>query len=205
MSERKGDTEEQIFEAACRVFQRKGYGGARMQEIADEADINKSMLHYYYRSKDKLFQEVFQRQMGKLFPVIFGVLESERPLDKKVEKLVDAYYTFLQENPYMPQFVLIEMNRHPERIKAFMKEQGVEPPNYFFRQVEEEIENGKLRPVHPRQLLVSILGLILFPFLAHTMVEGLFNFDEDAYTKFMQERRDFLSDFILNAIDYRKS
>lgn len=205
MADSKSDTETLIFEAACRVFQRKGYGGARMQEIADEAEINKSMLHYYYRSKDKLFQEVFQRQMSQLFPVIFGVLGADHPLDEKITRLVEAYYSFLEEHPFLPQFIMIEMNRNPGRIKQFIREKGVQPPEPFFRQVEDEIAKGNLQPVEPRQLLVSIIGLILFPFLGRTMIEGVFGLDEQEYQQFMQARKEFLPDFILNAIDYQKS
>lgn len=199
------DTEEQIFEAACRVFQRKGYDGARMQEIADEADINKSMLHYYYRSKDKLFQQVYQKQMGQFFPVIFSVLDSEKPLDKKIEELIDAYYSFLGENPRIAQFLIHEMNQNPERFRQFLEEKNFHPPQNFHHQIQEEIKKGNLEEVDPKQLLTSIVGLILFPFLAQTMIEGVFGLDEEGFNKYLNERKDFLLDFILNGINYQRS
>ena len=128
MTEQQKATEEQIFEAASRVFQSDGYAGARMQQIADEANINKSMLHYYYRSKDKLFRAVFQKQLTRFFPTIFEVLGSELTLDKKVPRLIDAYYNFLQDNPTVVQFIIQEMNNHPEEFKRFMKEKNIHPP-----------------------------------------------------------------------------
>lgn len=205
MADNKPETEEQIFEAACRIFQRKGYAGARMQEIADEADINKSMLHYYYRSKDKLFQEVFQREVSRFFPVIFGVLDSDDPLDEKISQLIEAYYSFLQENPHLVQFILLEMNQHPERFKSFIKEKNIHPPKSFYRQVQKEIQQDHLDPVEPKQLFISIIGLILFPFIANTMIQAVFEMEESDFMEFMKERKEFLSDFILNAINYRNS
>ncbi|MEL7832462.1 TetR/AcrR family transcriptional regulator [Fodinibius sp. Rm-B-1B1-1] len=204
MSDKNLDTQEQIFEAACRVFQRKGYAGARMQEIADEAEINKSMLHYYYRSKDKLFQEVFQREIKRLFPVIFGVLDSDRSLPDKIDELIDTYYSFLEDNPYLVQFVLHEMHQHADRFKDFIKEESIRPPKSFLVQIEGEVKQGNMDPVNPKQLMISIIGLILFPFIARTMIETIFAMEESDFLEFLKERKEFLSDFILNAINYKK-
>lgn len=204
MTDKELDTEEQIFEAACRVFQRKGYAGARMQEIADEAEINKSMLHYYYRSKDKLFQEVFQREIKRLFPVIFGVLNSEDSLPEKIDQLIDTYYAFLQDNPHLVQFVLHEMHQHPDRFKDFIEKENIHPPKSFLIQIQNEIEQGNMDPVKPEQLMISIIGLILFPFIGRTMIETIFGMDESDYVEFIRERKAFLSDFILNAINYKR-
>jgi AcrR family transcriptional regulator len=205
MPEKNLDTEEQIFEAASRVFQRKGYAGARMQEIADEAEINKSMLHYYYRSKDKLFQQVFHREIKRLFPVIFGVLDSDLSLPRKIDELIDAYYSLLEENPYLVQFVLHEMHQHPSRFKDFVRKENIHPPKSFFIQIRNEIKAGNMDPVKPEQFMISLIGLILFPFIARTMIETLLNMDESDFLGFLKERKEFLSDFILNAINYRKS
>ena len=204
MTDKEKATEEQIFDAASRVFQQDGYAGARMQQIADEANINKSMLHYYYRSKEKLFREVFQKQLARFFPSIFEILGSELSLDKKIPRLIDAYYDFLQDNPNVVQFVIQEMNNHPGEFKRFMKEKNIHPPASFAGQIKREIEEGKMDPVDPRQLLISIVGLILFPFIAQMMVKTVFDMEEDDYLKFLKDRKWFMTDFILNAINYQK-
>lgn len=205
MSDNKQETEEQIFEAASRVFQQKGYDGARMQEIADEADINKSMLHYYFRSKDKLFQKVYQREMSRFFPIIFKVLGSELPFDEKVERLIETYYSFLDENPSIAHFIIYEMNQNPDRFKAFIKSKDIHPPEAFADQVRQEIEKGYMDEVDPEQLMVSIVSLTLFPFIASTMVRSLYNFDEKEFRHFLKERKAFLVQFILNGINYKRS
>ncbi|MDZ7691120.1 MAG: TetR/AcrR family transcriptional regulator [Balneolaceae bacterium] len=204
MPDPQKDTEEIIFDAACNIFQRKGYDGARMQEIADEAEINKSMLHYYYRSKDKLFKKVYQRQMSRFFPVVFGVLDSDLPLDEKIEQLIVAYYQFLSENPRIAQFIIHEMNQNPERLRQFIDQENIHPPQKFYEQVTWEIEQGNLAETDPKQLLVSIIGLILFPFLARTMVESVLGLGEEGIEQFLHDRKDFLLNFILNGINYQK-
>lgn len=198
------DTEDIIFEAASRVFQRKGYAGARMQEIADEADINKSMLHYYYRNKDQLFTKVYQREMSRFFPVIFGVLDADMQLDEKIGQLIDTYYAFLNDNPQIAQFIIYEMNQNPERLRRFIKTRGIHPPSSFSSQISKEIENGYMDKMAPEQLLTSIVGLILFPFLAKTMITSIYGLDETGYRNFLKERKDFLLNFILNGINYKR-
>jgi len=205
MTDKQKATEDQIFEAAARVFQRDGYAGARMQEIADEASINKSMLHYYFRSKDQLFREVFQKEMMRFFPSIFKVLASDDNLDKKLPKLIEAYYEFLQDNPNIVQFVIQEMNNHPKEFQNFMKENNIHPPASFGVQIKKEIEDGNMDPVEPRQLFISIVGLILFPFIAQVMIKTVFDLEEQDYLEFLKNRKEFLTDFILNAINYKKS
>ncbi|WP_138430536.1 TetR/AcrR family transcriptional regulator [Fodinibius saliphilus] len=204
MTKEEKDTEELIFDAACRVFQREGYDGARMQEIADEADINKSMLHYYYRSKDKLFQKVYQREMSRFFPVIFGVLGSDMPIDEKVEQIIDTYYAFLEGNPNIVQFLFHEMNKNPERLKEFVDKQGAHPPRKLLQQLKKEAEEGKMDNVKPRQFLTSIVGLILFPFYAQAMIKGVFDMDEEGFVEYLKERKGFLLNFILNGINYKR-
>lgn len=205
MTNKDLDTEEQIFEAASRVFQRKGYAGARMQEIADEADINKSMLHYYFRSKEKLFKKVYQRELSRFFPVVFGVMDSDDPLDQKIEQLIDAYYSFLNDNPRIPQFLIAEMNQNPQQFRDFIRNAGIRLPETFFRQINKAKEEGRIDDVAPEQLMVSIVGLTLFPFIGTTMIKGIFDFDDQQFLQFLQDRKAFLVDFILNAIKYKPS
>lgn len=205
MTDKEKETEEKIFEAASRVFQQKGYAGARMQEIADEAEINKSMLHYYYRSKNKLFQQVYQHHMRRFFPVVFEVMNSDMPLDEKIEQLVDAYYSFFSENPRLIQFIVHEMNQNPERFKNFISDQNISKSQKFREQVEHEIDQGHMDDVAAEQLLVSIVALTQFPFIVQPMIQSIFKMDESRFLDFLKERKAFLVQFILNGINYNES
>ena len=116
------ETDERIYEAARDIFHERGFDGARMQEIANRAGINKALLHYYYRSKDLLFEKVYQAAAKKLFPNIMVSLRSDDPLPKKVRLFVSGYIDTLRDNPYMPGFILHELNRNPDRLKNFLRQ-----------------------------------------------------------------------------------
>jgi len=200
MSKGKNQTEEQILEAAKKVFQQQGFSGARMQAIADEADINKSMLHYYFRSKDQLFQKVFQEGVQQLFPEIFKVLSSDLAFVPKIERLVGVYYDIFEKHPNLPSFVIHEMNQHRARFKEFMQSMGLKIPEKFVNQMQAEIKVGTMREIDPREFLINTIGLCAFPVIAQPMVEIVFEMNDEQYRQFLKRRKKELPKFILNAV-----
>src|SRR4051812_46230298 len=100
-SEKSADTEARILEAARTVFMRRGTAGARMQEIAAEAGVNQALLHYYFRSKDRLGAAVFAQMASRLFPALLQVLASEAPLGAKIEQIIAIYHENLAKNPFL--------------------------------------------------------------------------------------------------------
>lgn len=192
--------EEKIFEAARKVFQRRGFSGARMQEIADEAGINKAMLHYYFRSKDKLFQKVFQAGVRSILPNLFNIISSEASLYEKT-KQVAAYYTrTLQENPYLPMFVLHEMHQHPERFKEFMSSIRPIIPQNFIHQIQSAIERGEIRPISPQNFLINLLSWCMFPVIAENMISTVFGLNEEEFQDLIREREGMIPDLIFNGL-----
>src|SRR5690348_15318513 len=111
-------TEDKILAAAKKIFLKKGMAGARMQDIADEAGINKAMLHYYFRSKDKLFEQIFTEVASHFLPKIIAILASERTVFEKIETFCTEYISQVMQTPYVPIFILNEINRQPQ---AFLK------------------------------------------------------------------------------------
>src|SRR5215213_3656330 len=109
-------SEARILEAAKTVFVRRGTAGARMQEIADEAGVNKALLHYYFRSKERLSEAVFGRIMRALFPPLVTILGSELPLEDKVRRFVAFELDVLARNPFVPAYLIAEMNQQPDRV-----------------------------------------------------------------------------------------
>ena len=197
--EHDGDTEERILQAAHRVFVRGGTAGARMQEIADEAGVNKALLHYYFRSKDRLAEAVFTRAAGQLLPRVFPILGSDLPLDDKVRRFVEAELDFMSEHPYLPGYVLSEANFNPEMIRRVLGERR--PPIDVLRaQLDALAAEGKIRPIAAEQFLLNLLSLLFFPFVARPMTSILLGMDDDAFRAFTAERREYLAGFILNAL-----
>src|SRR6059058_2945750 len=115
------DTEQRILDAAHRVFLRRGSAGARTQEIADEAGVNKALLHYYFRSKDRLAEAVFARIMRDLFPPLIALLGSDLEIEDKVHRFVAFELDALAKNPFVPAYLIAEMNQHPDRVPQLVK------------------------------------------------------------------------------------
>lgn len=193
-------TEEKIFEAAFKVFQSKGFTGARMQEIADEAGINKAMLHYFFRSKEKLFEAVFMTAFGKLAPQVNEIFNSEEPLFEKIEKFVHSYISFVMEYPFLPQFIIQEMNNNPEFVTKFLKDEKRPDPSKLLKQIENEIKLGNIKSMHPKQLLLDIFSMTAFPFAAQTLVKGIINISNEEFFQLMEERKKHIATQIINAI-----
>lgn len=189
MQEADQDKEKTILTAARTVFHRSGYDGARMQEIADEAGINKALLHYYYRSKDKLFEAVFQEAFIETLSPIIAIMTSEVPLEEKIPLLVDTYVDKLNENPYLPPFVIQELNRSPERILKLATSANVIKASVLIGQIEEGIARGKYRKVDPKHALANLIGMIIFPFVARPLLQFALGLTDEGFAAFLQERK----------------
>ena len=199
----ESETENRIKEAAKEIFHRRGFDGARMQDIADEAQINKAMLHYYFRSKDLLFEAVFKEAVMKLFPVVISIIESDLDVDEKIKKLIHNYIDFISANPYVPGFVLHELTQNPERMKHFVANNVSMRPQKFFAQIQDGVDSGKFIPIEPLQLMVTIVASCIFPFVAKPMLHTLFGLDQDGFGAFIEQRKEQMTQFILNGL-YKK-
>ena len=200
MSEQELSTEKTILEAAKKVFLDKGFDGARMQEIADEAGINKALLHYYFRSKDKLFDAIFEEAFKQFLPNISEIMVSDRPIEEKVRAFVSNYIDMLLKNPYIPVFVVRELQRKPDTIVEILKKSKINPIQVAVI-LKQQTEDGQIIDISLPHLIVNMIGLCVFPFIGRPIIEGfLFNNNTEAYNAFLLERKTLVADFILNAI-----
>ncbi len=193
-------TEEKIFNAARIIFQKKGFAGARMQEIADGAGINKAMLHYCFKNKELLFQAVFMNAFGQLAPQINEIFNSSESVFEKIKKFTDSYISFVIQNPYLPAFVIQEMNNNPEFVMSFLNDENKPNPSQFALQIEKEIREGIIIDINPKQLLLDIFSMTAFPFVAQTLVKGILQLTDAEFMQMMEERKTSIADQIINAI-----
>ncbi|MBP6588831.1 MAG: TetR/AcrR family transcriptional regulator [Chitinophagaceae bacterium] len=194
-------TEEKILAAARKVFTTKGMAGARMQDIADEAGMNKALLHYYFRDKDKLFETVFLAEAQKFFPTINAIFASEQPLFDKIETFVSEYIDEMVENPYLPWFVLNEINRDPDQFmyKIWGKD-NLPKPGKLLEQIETEIKAGRIRPISPVHLLMNMISMTIFPFVGKPMFVRNLRLSDKQFKEIMEQRKKEIPSFIINAI-----
>jgi AcrR family transcriptional regulator len=193
-------TEEKIFNAARIVFQKKGFAGARMQEIADEAGINKAMLHYCFKNKELLFQAVFMNAFSQLAPQINEIFNSQDSIFDKIRKFTRSYISFVMLNPYLPQFVIQEMNNNPEFVMSFLKNENRPNPTLLITQIEKEIADGIIKPINPKHLLMNMISMTVFPFAAQMMIKGMLQISDTEFNAMMEERKTSIAEQIINSI-----
>jgi len=194
-------TEQKILDAAEVIFHEKGFDGARMQEIADKASINKGLLHYYFKSKDALFDSIFNMAVKKMSGNINSILKMEISLEEKIDLIIDSYMNLLLRNSSLPRFVIAEINKDSDRfIKKYLSGEINNVFSKFIDSVQKEIDAGKIKPIDPKHLFMNMLSMILFPFVGKPMIQVLIGFDNKEYNKLMIERREHIKEFIKQAI-----
>lgn len=201
MTENDKLTEEKIFEAATDVFVEKGMDGARMQDIANHAGINKALLHYYFRTKDKLFNAVFEMIARKIFKKFAPVFDENLTLEEKIRFFFKEHITFLQENPSLPGFLLNEVNRNPARIKKLLN--NVDFDNLWlkiYEQHKDELQKYNISQTAMPQIMISMAAMSVFPFAARGILEGILGKLGLDFNEYMEERKKFAADFVINAI-----
>jgi AcrR family transcriptional regulator len=207
--QRDTTTETRILDAAHAVFLRVGTAGARMQEIADEAGVNKALLHYYFRSKERLAAGVFERVARGLFARLALVATADLDLETKVRRIVAAYLDEFARTPYAPGYLICEMNQNPDRAEQLLGMMGGPvadgaPPVPFLgalaRQIDARVAAGEMRPIAARQFLANLVSLCVFPFAARPMMCAVFRIDDAGFEDFINERKATLPDFFLNAL-----
>ncbi|NPD85594.1 TetR/AcrR family transcriptional regulator [Lentimicrobium sp. L6] len=200
VSKKDINTECKIVEAAEKVFIENGMAGARMQQIADEAGINKALLHYYYRSKEKLFSIVFRTAIKALLPNLIKSFKTEGDFFDRLHVFVESYLNIIEKNPHLPGFVIHELNHRPEQLIQTIADLDIDI-QFILDDIDAEIEKGRIINISPKHLIVNVISLCIFPVVARPMVTGvLFKGNKEEYKTFLKERRTNVADFVINSI-----
>jgi AcrR family transcriptional regulator len=203
-----GATEARILDAAHAVFLRRGTAGARMQEIAEEAGVNQALLHYYFRSKDRLSMAAFERAARDFMPTVLNVLVSDADLDDKVRRIVELELDHLSRAPYLPGYIISEITHHPDRARQLIAAvlgrapEEVRPQLVatLGAQIAERVKQRAMRPITPDQFIVNLMSLCIFPFAARPMLSAMLGMDDAAFGRFIARRREELPAFFLGAL-----
>ena len=200
---RDNQTEKLVLGAAMKVFTQKGYAAARMDDIAKEANINRALLHYYFRSKDKMFDLIFEQKIKEFFSGIGQILFSDRKLEEVIREMVKHEITLIVANPYLPLFVLQELQQSPERLLNHAKASGMSP-NLILKRfsvlVNEAIRLKTINKIEPGQLLINIMSLCIYPMIAKPVLKSVLELDDKKFDKMMTQRIEQVSEFILLSI-----
>jgi len=200
MAQKTIETQENILAAARTIFAQKGLAGARMQEIADSAGINKALLHYYYRSKEKLFEQIFEEAFKKLARPLAAFLADDSELFQKIRNICKLYNKVLIEYPFLPNFILNEVNTDPSRIIKIVNTEGVmSGKEKTLFQISKAVEDGIIREIDPRELILNIISLSIFPFASKPIASELL-YKNANIDKVLSTRADQVADFVIQSI-----
>ena len=185
MNDQEQSTEEKILEAASEVFTKKGFAGTRTRDIAEKAGINLALLNYYFRSKEKLFEQVMKIKVVLLFGKILPILINEKTsLEEKIDLASEKYFEILSKNPNLPLFVISEIQKKNSNITKIIPVNKIFENSVIIKQIKEK------RPeINPLHYLVNFLAMTIFPFLAKPVFNAFELTNEAEYHQFISERR----------------
>lgn len=172
-------TEDKILKAAEKEFLLKGYAGARTTAIAEAAGVTHAMLHYYFRTKDKLFDRIIESKMGMIRDIMLAsVGDPTIPLFDKLKTAIENHMDFIAANPDLPKFMISEVLSRPDRMPVALETVRRHAPlvvESLQRQIDDYAAKGLCRKVDAGMLMLDIVSLNIFPFMAQAMVNPLLN------------------------------
>lgn len=198
------DTESRILQAAEREFFEKGYAGARTASIAEAAGVTHAMLHYYFRTKDKLFERIVSEKISILGNIIISAIgDEDLTLEDRIQQGIERHFDFIAANRDLPKFIVNEVLTRPDTIDM-MKRNAQNIVNNLLNSLQHEIDayaaKGLCRQVNARMLLIDIVSLNVFPFMAAPIVLGAIGDSYNSYDEFLALRKTENVETILNKL-----
>ncbi len=197
--EQRDDTEQRIFNAAQRLFLQKGLSETTMQDIADEAGISRTSLHYYFRSKDRLFEKSLNNLIRHIMPHLDATLAKDIPLRDKIVEIATSYLDQLRTNELLPGFLVMELRRDPQEIIRFVFSEWTTIDFQSIKdQMEREVKAGLIRRFDISQLVITIMGLCTFPFVCEPILTDVFKAlgGRQTFDNFITERKEIVSQML---------
>lgn len=189
LKEKDTTTEEKILDAAKEVFMKYGLYGARMQDIADTAGINKALLHYYFRNKEKLFDKIFENALSRFFEQSQIFENSKEPVKERIFQYVSNVIDFYAEYPQMSMFIIKEIGNNPELFKQKVMAAKKNKSFRLITTLEDAIKNGEIEKIDTAMFMINLQSLCSFPFLASSMFKhSLKTYGKDWNNDFSPEK-----------------
>ena len=195
-------TEQKILEAAKTVFYKKGLGGTRMQEIADEAGINRALLNYYFRTKQKLYRRVLMDTMEEMTPEFEAKVLDTLTLRQFIEVMVNFFIDLNLTNPTFHVFYIITLNENPDLILSFLDQRAAngDPMDSLIKKIEEAIEREEIRSLLPEHLIWNIVSLCSYPFLVESVIKRYQDKSDLEMKAFFIQRKQEIVELVWNGI-----
>ena len=204
MNKSELNTEQIILDAAEALFLENGYGSTKMMAIAKRASVSHSMLHYYFRSKENLFQTIFLKKIQMISLSLENIFEQHLPFHETARLIVESQFNFVAKNPKLPHFILNEILSNKEnRTLLFnsLSPKAKEIANQLEKMLAEEISKGTIRPISMYDFIMNIVSINISTFIVLPIMKDMSTFNEDKLIEIiLNKRRENNVQFILNAL-----
>ncbi len=196
----KDDKEKAIVEAATRLFLDKGFASTSTTEIAKEAGCNQALVHYYFRTKERLFEAVFAEKFQEFVTNILEISEGEASFEEKLRLKIESHYDMLRQNPKLPLLIAYELNTNPKRLDSMKEKLGDLPAKVFMNfqeQLDKEVALGNIRQVKIIDLIYSMLALNISIFIIGPIMKSFAGLTDEMYENLIANRRKENVDMLL--------
>ncbi len=191
-----GDTENKIKEVAKRLFIERGFEATKTRDIAKEAGVNIALLNYYFRSKEKLFEKIFEESVNQYLHILVSILNEELPLETKIRKFVSNYIEAIRQEPHLTLFVLSEMRYRKSTVMERIFVPEIKSTQTLKQQLESEAAAGNIRPMNHHQFELCIASMVSFPFIAKPITMAIGEMNELDFDRFIEDRKTIIADMM---------
>jgi len=195
MAVRDTGTEQLIKDTAKRIFFSEGKLHATTQDIADAAGVNRTLVNYYFRSRDILFEQVVQEGKEELRQILDSVLFSNHTFKVKLKKMIDVFLDQIVAFPYRELFVITEEKRHKEIQMDEKHDSFIKP---FLAEVKEEMVKGHIKMMDPRQFMMNLFALMAYPVLSASLQKSVLRISDTEFDKMMKQRKQMIFEMLYN-------
>ena len=189
-----------VMEAAIYEFQEKGFNRTSMASIAKEAGIDEKDLLKEYKSLDNIFKLVFLELYGRIAPQLQDIMDGQMPIFEKISHFTNNYVAFINDYKFLPLGLIRKLNSNTDFAEEFIVNLRMPDPTLFYAQIEKEIEKGKIRKINPKELMINIFALSVFPHVASPLMKDFINAGNDEFESIKNKGKTNIADFIINSI-----
>lgn len=206
---KKSQLEEQILQVAESLFLQKGFDSTTTTDIARMVGCNQALVHYYFRTKENLFQQIFQKNFQKILEFLTIESIENQNFNTAICAFVDNYFDFLTKNKNLPFFFIKELLLNEERrqlLKDFILADGRYLKYYTTWDgiIKKEIAAGEIREIDTMDLTLSVLSLMAFTFISLPIYSDFFGQDEAQIEQYIQHRKAEIKNFIFESLKPKK-
>lgn len=196
-STKKIQTEKTIRIAARKLFFVDGKINATTQEIADAAGVNRTLINYYFRSRDELFKQVYQEARNEIVGRIEIAFQEQLPIREKIENIIDVFGDYIVNEPYTELFLITEINNFQETI-PIEKTPSKAKIEDFLGEIQQGIDDGIIRQTEPLNFIINLFALITHPMLLKPLYLEIYNMTEQTFSNLIEQRKQRIISLLFN-------